>query len=180
MKTQMCSRCGERPAVVFIQKMEGDEVKPEGLCIKCAKELNIGPIKQMIDKMGISDEELEQASEQMTQFMENMDDFDFGNLSEMFGGEMGDGAQTMPFGNVFGNIERVFARSAACAVGDAHIGGIELRNLLSCTADIFKSGVGLGRKNLKRHGHFSAVKDINNFHIVCSLRGHIILFLSRC
>ena len=105
MKTQMCSRCGERPAVVFIQKMEGDEVKPEGLCIKCAKELNIGPIKQMIDKMGISDEELEQASEQMTQFMENMDDFDFGNLSEMFGGEMGDGAQTMPFGNVFGNID---------------------------------------------------------------------------
>ena len=101
----MCSRCGERPAVVFIQKMEGDEVKPEGLCIKCAKELNIGPIKQMIDKMGISDEELEQASEQMTQFMENMDDFDFGNLSEMFGGEMGDGAQTMPFGNVFGNID---------------------------------------------------------------------------
>ena len=42
MKQQMCSRCGERPAVVFIQKMENDKVTPEGLCIKCARELNIG------------------------------------------------------------------------------------------------------------------------------------------
>ena len=52
MKQQMCSRCGERPAVVFIQKMENDKVTPEGLCIKCARELNIGSINQMIDKLG--------------------------------------------------------------------------------------------------------------------------------
>ena len=58
MKHQMCSRCGERPAVVFIQKMEGDKVTPEGLCIKCARELNIGSINQIIDKMGISEEDL--------------------------------------------------------------------------------------------------------------------------
>ena len=37
MKQQMCSRCGERPAVVFIQKMENDKVTPEGLCIKSIK-----------------------------------------------------------------------------------------------------------------------------------------------
>lgn len=105
MKQQMCSRCGERPAVVFIQKMDGDEVKPEGLCIKCAKELNIGPIRQMIEKMGISDEELEQASEQMSQFMENMDDFDFGSLGEMFNSENMDGAQTLPFADIFGSAD---------------------------------------------------------------------------
>ncbi len=105
MKQQMCSRCGERPAVVFIQKMDGDEVKPEGLCIKCAKELNIGPIRQMIEKMGISDEELEQASEQMSQFMENMDDFDFGSLGEMFNSENMDGAQTLPFADLFGSTD---------------------------------------------------------------------------
>ena len=70
MKQQMCSRCGERPAVVFIQKMENDKVTPEGLCIKCARELNIGSINQMIDKLGISDEEIEAASEQMADFME--------------------------------------------------------------------------------------------------------------
>ncbi len=102
MKQQMCSRCGERPAVIFIQKMEGDKVTPEGLCIKCAKELNVGSINQMIDQLGISDEELEMASEQMGQFMENMSDFDFGSLGEMFNPENMDGAQTMPFANLFG------------------------------------------------------------------------------
>ena len=98
----MCSRCGERPAVVFIQKMEGDEVHPEGLCIPCARELNVGPINQMIEKLGISDEEIEAASEQMAQFMENMEDFNFGELGEMFNPENADGAQTMPFANLFG------------------------------------------------------------------------------
>ncbi len=102
MKQQMCSRCGERPAVLFIQKMENDKVVPEGLCIKCAKELNVGSINQMIDQLGISDEELEMASEQMSQFMENMDGFDFGSLGEMFNPENMDGAQTMPFTNLFG------------------------------------------------------------------------------
>lgn len=104
MKQQMCSRCGERPAVVFIQKMENNQVTPEGLCIKCARELNIGSINQMIDKMGISDEELEMASEQMASFMENMGDFDFGSLGEMFNPDNMDGAQTMPFTDLFGSL----------------------------------------------------------------------------
>lgn len=102
MKRQICSRCGERPAVVFIQKMEGEKTVPEGLCIKCARELNIGSINQMIDKMGISDDELEMASEQMATFMENMGDFDFGSLGDMFNPENMDGAQTMPFADLFG------------------------------------------------------------------------------
>lgn len=102
MNQQMCSRCGERPAVVFIQKMENDNVTPEGLCIKCARELNIGSINQMIDKMGISDEELEMASEQMANFMENMGDFNFESLGEMFNPDNMDGAQTMPFADLFG------------------------------------------------------------------------------
>ncbi len=105
MKQQMCSRCGQRPAVIFIQKMEGDSVTPEGLCIKCARELNVGSINQMIDKMGISDEELEMASEQMASFMENMGDFDFGSLGEMFNPDNMDGAQTMSFSDMFGNAE---------------------------------------------------------------------------
>lgn len=105
MKQQMCSRCGKRPAVVFIQKIEDGKTIPEGLCIQCAKELNVGSINQMIDQLGISDEELEAASEQMSQFMENMGDFDFGSLGEMFNPENADGAQTMPFANLFGSGE---------------------------------------------------------------------------
>lgn len=100
MKKQMCSRCGKRPAVVFIQKMDNGKVVPEGLCIKCARELNVGTINQMIDQLGVSDEELEAASEQMSSFMENMSDFDFGSLGEMFNQENMDGAQTFPFSNI--------------------------------------------------------------------------------
>ena len=112
MKQQMCARCGERPAVIYIQKMEGDEVKPEGLCIQCARELNIGSINQMIDKLGISDEELEQASEQMSQFMENMGDFNFGDMSGMFNSENMDGAHiAVP------QQPRLFAGSANQIVG---------------------------------------------------------------
>lgn len=102
MKHEMCSRCGKRPAVVFIQKMDSDNnVTPQGLCINCARELNIGSINQMIDKLGISDDELEMASEQMANFMDNMEDFDFGNLGEMFNPDNMDGAQTMPFNELF-------------------------------------------------------------------------------
>lgn len=102
----MCTRCGERPAIVFIQKMEDGVVKPEGLCLQCAKELNVdlGPMKQFMDKLGISEEELDHATEQMSQFMENMDDFDFGDLGEMFNQDNADGAQTMPFSELFSSL----------------------------------------------------------------------------
>lgn len=106
MKQPMCTRCGERPAIVFIQKMEDGVMKPEGLCYKCAKELNvdIGPIQGLMEKMGISEDELEQASEQMGMFMENMDDFDFGDLGAMFNPENSDGAQTMPFAEMMSSL----------------------------------------------------------------------------
>lgn len=107
MKQPMCTRCGERPAIVFIQKMEDGVMKPEGLCYKCAKELNVdmGPIQGLMEKMGISEEELEQASEQMSMFMENMDNFDFGDLGSMFNPENSDGAQTMPFAEIFNGFD---------------------------------------------------------------------------
>ncbi|MDY5377477.1 MAG: ATP-dependent Clp protease ATP-binding subunit [Eubacterium coprostanoligenes] len=106
MKQPMCTRCGERPAIVFIQKMEDGVMKPEGLCYKCAKELNVDmePIQGLMEKMGISEDELEQASEQMGMFMENMDDFDFGDIGAMFNSENADGAQTMPFSEMMNNI----------------------------------------------------------------------------
>ena len=106
MKQPMCTRCGERPAIVFIQKMEDGVMKPEGLCYTCAKELNVdmGPIQGLMEKMGISEDELEQASEQMGMFMENMDDFDFGDIGAMFNSENADSAQTMPFSEMMNNI----------------------------------------------------------------------------
>lgn len=87
----LCSRCHKRPAVIFISKMDqsGDkkDSKPEGLCLTCAKELNIAPIQQMMEQMGISDEEMEMAQEQLAQLMDSEDGFEFG------------GTQPLPFMN---------------------------------------------------------------------------------
>ena len=142
MKQPMCSRCGERPAVIFFQKMVNGEMKPESLCFKCAKELNVdlGPIKTMIEKMGISEEEFEAASEQMSQFMENMDDFDFGDIGAMFNSENSDGAQTMPFADLFNGIS-----------GDT-------------TSDNKSSGSKPGKKNKKqRKNAEDSRKFLNNY-----------------
>lgn len=56
MQPTLCSRCHKNPAVVFITKIENGETKNEGLCLKCAKELHIGPVEDMMHKMGITEE----------------------------------------------------------------------------------------------------------------------------
>lgn len=72
-KNMLCSRCHKNPAVFFISKIDGDKTTNEGLCIKCAMELNIGPVKQIMDQMGISEDEMNDVAEQMNQMMENPD-----------------------------------------------------------------------------------------------------------
>ncbi len=87
----ICSRCKQRPAVIFVSRMDGEKTSQEGFCIKCASELNIGPIKQLMQNMGITEEELDAVSEQFGDMMENLDDFQLG------------GAGTMPFMQNFMN-----------------------------------------------------------------------------
>ncbi|MBQ4604570.1 MAG: ATP-dependent Clp protease ATP-binding subunit, partial [Clostridia bacterium] len=85
MKQVLCAKCKKRPAMFFITKVEGDKTTQEGLCIKCAMEMNIGPVKQIMQSMGISEDELEDVSEQ---------------FEAMFGEDGGfepGGAGTMPF-----------------------------------------------------------------------------------
>ena len=65
MQPTLCSRCHKNVAVIFIQKMEGGTTKSEGLCLKCAKEMGIKPVEEMMQKMGISDEDLEGLTNEM-------------------------------------------------------------------------------------------------------------------
>ena len=65
MQPTMCSRCHKNVAVIFITKLEGGETKNEGLCLKCARELGIKPIDDMMKKMGISDEDLDNLTNEM-------------------------------------------------------------------------------------------------------------------
>ena len=70
----MCTRCKKRPAVVFVSPST-DMNATQGYCLVCAKELGIKPVNDIMEKMGITDEELEAATEQMTQLM-NLDNDD--------------------------------------------------------------------------------------------------------
>ena len=98
MNLQKCARCKKLPAVVFITRLENGKTVNEGLCLKCAGEIGIKPVSDMLSKMGISPEEMENMSEQMTALIESAEE----NLSE--GADDGEGGKlpTMNLGEIFG------------------------------------------------------------------------------
>ena len=65
MQPTLCTRCKKNVAVIFVTKIENGETKNEGLCLKCARELGIKPVDDMMKKMGISDDDLESISNEM-------------------------------------------------------------------------------------------------------------------
>ena len=65
MQPALCSRCKKNAAVIFITKLENGTTQNEGLCLKCAKDLGIKPIDDMMKKMGITDEDLESLTSEM-------------------------------------------------------------------------------------------------------------------
>lgn len=88
MKKVTCSRCKKRPAVIFISKIIDGKTVPEGLCLNCAMEMNIGPIKQMMESMGITEEDVDSISEQFSSMFPETDED---------GGFEAGGSPTMPF-----------------------------------------------------------------------------------
>ena len=80
----LCSRCQKRPAVVFITRMENDQSVNEGLCLPCAKELGIKPVDDLLNKMGMSSDDVEQMEQQLEAMMpagEDSDDFEPGGAA---------------------------------------------------------------------------------------------------
>ena len=69
MQPTLCARCKKNVAVIFITRLENGVQTNEGLCLKCAKELNIKPIDDIMQRMGISDEDLDGLSDEMMQAM---------------------------------------------------------------------------------------------------------------
>ncbi|MBQ5334657.1 MAG: ATP-dependent Clp protease ATP-binding subunit [Oscillospiraceae bacterium] len=78
----LCTRCKKRPAVVFITTMHGNEKRNEGLCLVCAKELDIPQVAEYMEHMGITDEDIEQMSDQMMDMMED-ESFQMGGASTL-------------------------------------------------------------------------------------------------
>ena len=73
---EMCSRCKKRPATVYIMKLENNVQKQEGLCLVCAKELGIKPVNDMMTKMGITEEELENMEKMFQDMMPSLSEND--------------------------------------------------------------------------------------------------------
>ncbi len=97
MKQVLCSRCHQRPAVIFISKIVDGKTVPEGLCLHCAMEMNIGPIKQMMDSMGITEEDVDSISEQFSSMFP---------ASDEDGSFEAGGSPTMPFlQGLFGDLQ---------------------------------------------------------------------------
>ena len=66
MQPSLCSRCGKNVAVIFITKLENGQTKSEGLCLKCAKELGIKPVNDMLSQLGVGDDDIDKLSEDLT------------------------------------------------------------------------------------------------------------------
>ena len=67
MKPTLCSRCKKNLAVIFITKIDNGNTVNEGLCLKCARELGIKPVDDLMQRMGITDDDLENLSGEMSE-----------------------------------------------------------------------------------------------------------------
>ena len=73
---EICARCKQKPAMVYIMKIENGEQKQEGLCLACARELGIKPVNDIMSKMGISEDELDEMEKMMAEVMPSLTDDD--------------------------------------------------------------------------------------------------------
>ena len=100
MAMQLCSRCHKRAAVVFITKFENGKSVQEGLCLRCAKELGITQVDNVLQNMGISDEDIDNMENEMNALISGGDDGDTPD-----GGEENESrAPAIDFAKLFGGI----------------------------------------------------------------------------
>ena len=68
----VCIRCQKRPAIIFVQRMENGQMKNEGYCLRCARELHIKPVEDLMKQFGMSDEDMENMENRMENMVEEM------------------------------------------------------------------------------------------------------------
>lgn len=90
----LCSRCKKRQAVVFISTIQGNDKRDEGLCLICAKELGVPQVNDYLEKMGISDEDLEESYKMIFGDVDGESDTDSGADDDFTPGGAG---TMMPF-----------------------------------------------------------------------------------
>ena len=92
----VCIRCQKRPAIIFVQRMENGQMKNEGYCLHCARELHIKPVEDLMKQFGMSDEDMDNMEDRMENMMQELGDGSGNPFSMMMnmgqpqGGEDGD------------------------------------------------------------------------------------------
>ena len=99
MRPTLCSRCKKNVAVIFITKIENGQSVNEGLCLKCAKSLGIKQVDDIVAQMGISDEDLDNLTDEMTGMFSMMQNMVQGEGDEEDGEDMDSQTATFPFLN---------------------------------------------------------------------------------
>ena len=82
----LCCKCKKRPAVVFVSTNTSSE--PQGYCLSCAKELGIKPVTDMMEKMGISDEDIDNVQEQVDNLLGMSENGEMPSFADMLGQSM--------------------------------------------------------------------------------------------
>ena len=104
MQPKLCTKCKKNVAVLFITKIENGVTLNEGYCLKCARSLGIPQIDEAVKQMGISEDDLEMISDEMSNFFGQSDNSDkhdddevesqtatFPLLNQLFGSTGGSG-----------------------------------------------------------------------------------------
>ena len=107
VNSMICSVCKKNPAVVFVNKIENGKTEVQGLCYNCAKEKGINPLQVLTQNANISEDDIQELSEQFGNFMNELnengemdltgEDEDgknpFAGILNLFKGNMGEGAE---------------------------------------------------------------------------------------
>ena len=111
---EMCIKCGQRPAVMYITKIEGNNTTANGYCLSCARDLGLAPVDKMLNSFGISDDDIENINEQMNEFIDSMGGIEgmqeaeremLASMREPDGDEdLEGGAMTAPLSQLMGNL----------------------------------------------------------------------------
>ncbi|MBQ8930043.1 MAG: ATP-dependent Clp protease ATP-binding subunit [Oscillospiraceae bacterium] len=99
MQRNYCARCHKNLAVIYITKIENGTSTNEGYCLKCARELNIKPVDEVIKKMGLTDEELDNLTDEMMEAVRSMDESMAEDNGDFDSEEDGSKTATFPFLN---------------------------------------------------------------------------------
>ena len=115
MQPTLCSKCKKNVAVVFISKIENGQTVNEGLCLKCAKDLGLPQVNDMMKRMGITDEDLENLNSEMLQAFNNGAE----NIEDLPAGEDSDEDEEDGKTATFPFLNRLFSNGESSRSGES-------------------------------------------------------------